>query len=70
MKGSGRVEAELIFLLNNDTVVEPDCFRELDDAAAAHPQISFFATKMVFRIASGSSIRLEIVLEQTGKGET
>jgi hypothetical protein len=46
-------QAELIFLLNNDTVVEPECLKELDDAAAAHRQISFFATKMVFRNSPG-----------------
>jgi len=45
--------AEFIFLLNNDTVVDPNCLRELNDAAAKYPDISYFATKMLFRNSPG-----------------
>ncbi len=46
-------DGELIFLLNNDTVVDPNCLKELDHAASKYPQIGFFATKMVFRNSVG-----------------
>jgi GT2 family glycosyltransferase len=46
-------DAELIFLLNNDTVVDPNCLRELSGAAAKYPDISYFATKMLFRNSPG-----------------
>jgi GT2 family glycosyltransferase len=44
---------ELVFLLNNDTVVEPNCLKELNDAASKYSAISFFATKMLFRSSVG-----------------
>lgn len=46
-------EAELIFLLNNDTVVDPNCVEELFIATVEYPQITFFATKMLFRNSAG-----------------
>lgn len=46
-------DAEFIFLLNNDTVVDPNCLRELNDAAAKYPDFSYFATKMLFRNSPG-----------------
>lgn len=39
---------DLIFLLNNDTVVDKDCLLTLYNAAIKNPQIGFFATKMIF----------------------
>lgn len=46
-------DADLIFLLNNDTVVDPHCLQELSDAAVKNPEISYFATKMLFRNSPG-----------------
>lgn len=46
-------DAELIFLLNNDTVVDPNCLQELSAAATKYPDISYFATKMLFRNSPG-----------------
>ena len=46
-------DAEFIFLLNNDTVVDPNCLRELNDAATKYPDVSYFATKMLFRNSPG-----------------
>lgn len=39
-------DAPLVFLLNNDTELAPDCLQQLADAAARHPA-DFFAAKMV-----------------------
>lgn len=39
-------DASLIFLLNNDTELEPDCLQQLVDAAVQDPA-DFFAAKMV-----------------------
>lgn len=38
---------ELIFLLNNDTIIDPDCLEVLYNAAEENPNIGFFATKMI-----------------------
>jgi len=48
-EGIKRTEDELIFLLNNDTLLDENCLGELYKAAARYPQISFFATKMLFK---------------------
>ena len=39
--------APLVFLLNNDTELAPDCLRELARAAGEQPEADFFATKML-----------------------
>ena len=52
-EGIRHSDAELIFLLNNDTVVDPNCLQELSAAAAKYPEISYFATKMLFRNSPG-----------------
>jgi GT2 family glycosyltransferase len=48
-EGIKNADAELIFLLNNDTVVDKNCLSELYKAAVQYPQMSFFATKMLFK---------------------
>lgn len=52
-EGIRRSDAELIFLLNNDTIVDPNCLQELSGAAAKYPDINYFATKMLFRNSPG-----------------
>lgn len=44
---------DLIFLLNDDTVCEPDCLAQLVQGAADHPEASFFAAVMVYHDAPG-----------------
>lgn len=40
--------AELLFLLNNDTIVAPDVLSELAKAAERHPQAGFFGAKILY----------------------
>jgi GT2 family glycosyltransferase len=40
-------DAEFVFLLNNDTELDPDCVRQLLRAAEEQPEFSFFAPKML-----------------------
>lgn len=66
---------ELIFLLNNDTELDPNCVRELNSAATRWPEINFFATKMLFRNnngvinAVGDSFGVDGFARNTGIGE-
>ncbi|MEN6644948.1 MAG: glycosyltransferase family 2 protein [Armatimonadia bacterium] len=46
--GCGAAEADLVFVLNDDTVLEDECLQELLAAAQAHPEVSFFAALMVY----------------------
>jgi GT2 family glycosyltransferase len=39
--------APLVFLLNNDTELDPHCLEKLVDAAGSHPDYDFFAAKML-----------------------
>lgn len=41
-------KGDLIFLLNNDTVVDLNCLQVLHEAAVKNPNVGFFATKMIF----------------------
>lgn len=52
-EGIRRSDAEFIFLLNNDTVVDANCLGELYAAAGQYPDVSYFATKMLFRNSPG-----------------
>lgn len=45
--GINAAKAPLIFLLNNDTELEPSCITSLIAAAKANPKVGFFATKML-----------------------
>lgn len=47
-KGIENSKGELIFLLNNDTVVDPHCLEELNEAMTDKPSIGFCATKLLF----------------------
>lgn len=40
-------KAPLVFLLNNDTKVAPNCIERLLEAARGYPESDFFATKMI-----------------------
>lgn len=46
-------KGELVFLLNNDVVLDKNCLEELYKASMEFPSISFFATKMLFRNITG-----------------
>lgn len=51
--GIRNTASDLVFLLNNDTVLDRNCLDELSRAAQRHHQVSFFATKMLFQDDSG-----------------
>ncbi len=56
--------ADLVWLLNNDTEVAPDCVAALLAAAGAHPEYALFAPKILFHDAprtlwyAGGEVRL------------
>lgn len=47
-EGIKAAKGSLIFLLNNDTVVDEYCLQALYSAARENPDTGFFATKMIF----------------------
>lgn len=47
-EGIKAAKEDLIFLLNNDTVVDEYCLQALYNAARENPDTGFFATKMIF----------------------
>ena len=47
-EGIRRAKGEFIFLLNNDTVVDPNCLRELHTAMVKNQEAAILATKMLF----------------------
>ena len=46
--GCRAAAADLLFVLNDDTVLAPDCLTELLAAARARPEVSWFAALMVY----------------------
>ena len=45
-KGIRSTRSELVFVLNNDTVLEPDCLARIVEAADSYPSFGFFAPKI------------------------
>ena len=55
-EGIRNTDGELVFLLNNDTVLDPNCIEALYRASLEFPQISFFASKMLFSKITGVTV--------------
>lgn len=73
--GWRRARADLIFLLNDDTVCADDCLERLVEAAAEAPETAFFAALMVFYDnpsainSAGHRLQAEATVVEAGSGE-
>jgi len=74
-QGLSLAESEYIFLLNNDTELDPNCLKNLNDFLDERPDISFAAAKMLFfndrQIINNTGDILSIygLAHQRGKGD-
>ncbi len=74
-KGFSLARGAYIFLLNNDTELDPDCLKNLNDFLDERPDLSFAAAKMLFfddrQIINNAGDTLSIygLAHQRGKGE-
>lgn len=72
--GLSAARADLIFLLNDDTVCAVDCLEELLRAAREHPEHDFFAARMVYHEApevinsAGHDLRRDGAVVDRGQG--